>query len=303
MTPALGILCYHRISDDGEEDTAWPYLERGTAVRTKTFQAQIEDIARFADIVGEKVVLDILGGRRELDRPAAWLTFDDGYTDVKRVVPYVETGTVFVTTSATEQALPADAWYAVLLSATCARGAIDLGLGSFDYDLSHRAGRARLVDGPERRAYIRASSEQQKATLQQLAWQLGAVHPPCGPYLDDTELRTLLGSGWSIGSHGVTHRPFDSIDDQEVRREAAASRDALRALGASVRTLALPDGARAHLGELANVGYECVLGLGDAAAIVGAAVQARYLVPDDPRWVARVLRPVLTGAAKGVARG
>lgn len=303
MKAALGILCYHRISDGGEGDPAWPYLERGTAVREETFRAQLQDLARFADLVSERAALDILGGRRALDRPAAWLTFDDGYTDVKRVVPYVETGTVFVTTSATEQALPADAWYAALLSATRARGALELGLGWFDYDLSHRAGRARLVDGPERRAYLRGTSEQQSATLQQLARQLGSELQPRGPYLDDAELRALLGAGWTIGSHGVTHRPFDSIDDQEARREAAPSREVLRALGAAVRTFALPDGARAHLGALADAGYECVLGLGDAPAVIGAAVQARYLVPDDPSWAARVLRPALTGAASGVSRG
>ncbi|MEZ4402312.1 MAG: polysaccharide deacetylase family protein [Kofleriaceae bacterium] len=298
MTPALGILCYHRIVA-GDDDTAWPYLERGTAVRTETFQAQLADLARFADIVGEDVALDVLGERHQLDRPAVWLTFDDGYRDVKEVLPQAEAGTVFVTTSGAERLLPADAWYALLLSAGRTRGVLDLGLGPFEFDLCDRAGRARLVDGPERRAYLRAPRATRDAVLRRLAPLLEAPLDASSPYLDASDLRAVLRAGWGVGSHGVTHTPFDALTADAVRSEAVASREALRALGASGRSIALPDGAQAHVDVLEQAGFECVLGLGDAPCALGVDVQPRFLVPDDPAWATRVLEPALVGGARG----
>lgn len=296
MTPALGILCYHRIVA-GDDDKAWPYLERGTAVRAQTFQAQLADVARFADIVGEDVALDVLGKRHRLERPAVWLTFDDGYRDVKEVLPQAAAGTVFVTTS--ERLLPADAWYALLLAAGRRRGALDLGLGPFEFDLCDRAGRARLVDGPERRAYLRAPPATQDAVLRSLALLLEARIDASRPYLDASDLRAVLRAGWGVGSHGVTHTPFDALTADAVRSEAVASRETLRALGASGRSIALPDGAQAHLDVLAQVGFECVLGLGDAPCALGFDVQPRFLVPDDPAWATRVLEPALIGGVRG----
>lgn len=293
--PALAILSYHRIvkDDDGQ---SWPYLERGTAVRTRTFEAQLAAISRVADIVSEDVALDVLARRQGLERASVWLTFDDGYADVKHALPLIETGTVFPTTTTSASMLPADAWYAVLLSANRTSGVVDLGTEPFEFDLSKPAGRARLVNGPERRVFLRASPTTQGATLNELARQLDANTDRVSLYLDEAALHTLADAGWSIGSHGVTHRPFDTLDPDEVRYEAATSRETLRAFG-RVRSVALPDGAPAHTAVLRSVGYDCVLGLGDAPCAAGAEIQPRFLVPDDPTWVARVLMPALTGCS------
>lgn len=294
MTHGLAILCYHRIFDDRDSFGAWPYFERGTAVSVDNFRAQVAELGRFADIVSEESGLDILAERHMLTRPAVWLTFDDGYVDVLRALPSVATGTVFVTARAAERALPADAWYALLLGATRSRGTTDLGLGLFDYDLSRREGRARLVNGPERRAYLRASTEVQATVLSGLAETLGAGTESPSVYLNDAGLSDLLAAGWSVGSHGATHLPFDALDADEMVREARSSRDALIARGAVVRSIALPDGAHpSRPSSLHACGYECVLGLGDMPAESGAPVQPRYLVPNDPRWVGQVLRPAL----------
>lgn len=294
MRPALGILCYHRIVQD-DDDRSWPYLERGTAVRGRTFERHVADLARFADIVSEDVALDVLTGRRQLLRPSVWMTFDDGYCDAIDALPLVGTATVFVTTCTSTRLLPADAWYAVLLAANRTRGSLDLGLGPFDFDLANPAGRARLVHGPERRAFLRACEATQSARLEELARQLDASAAVERPYLTASELGSVVRHGWSVGSHGVTHTPFDTLESEAVRQEAATSRDLLRSLG-SVRTLALPDGAPGPAGVLREVGYECVLGLGDAPCAAGVDVQPRFLVPDDPAWATRVLEPALCGA-------
>ena len=293
--PSLAVLSYHRIVEDAD-NKAWPYLERGTAVRARTLEAQLADIAHIADIISEDVVLEVLAQRQRLERSSIWLTFDDGYADVKRAALLAQTGTVFWSTITSTRPLPADAWYAVLLSAHRTHGDLDLGFGPFEFDLSIPAGRARLVNGPERRSFLRASLTTQDATMNELARQLDANTAPDNLYLDESELRTMVDTGWSVGSHGVTHTPFDSLSADEVRNEGLTSRQALNALG-RIRSIALPDGALAHIDALRSVGYDCVLGLGNAACAVGAEVQPRFLVPDDPNWVKCVLAPALIGAA------
>ncbi|MGQ0628455.1 MAG: polysaccharide deacetylase family protein [Phycisphaerales bacterium] len=293
MSPSLAILCYHRLIEEGDTATAWPYLERGTAVQMASFRTQLRDIARLADVVSEGVALDVLAGHRTLARPAVWLTFDDGYRDALNAVAHDTTGTVFIPTCIAERSLPADQWYDVLLAADRVRGSLDLEHGSFAYDLRYREGRARLVDGPERRAYLRSTSAAQSATLQSLARQLGSDVKGSRGYLSRKELRQLMAAEWTIGSHGVTHTPFDAMEPADVAGEARASLEWLTALGARVRTIALPNGSAPEdpLG-LYSCGYRCVLGLGNLPAEQGAAVQPRFIVPDDPHWVSRVLRPL-----------
>jgi peptidoglycan/xylan/chitin deacetylase (PgdA/CDA1 family) len=290
MTNALGILCYHRLVADDEVADAWPYLERGTAVRMTSFRAHLEELAAFADVLSEHEALDALAGRRSLRRPAVWLTFDDGYRDVLRITP-LATGTAFITTCTPTAALPADAWYSVLLGARQRSGAIDLGMGPFAYDLQTVEGRSRLVNGPERRRYLRGSREAQSAALQALSSQLDAVPRAPVPYLSSADLQALLGAGWTVGSHGATHTPFDGLEATAAVEEAVQSRAALTARGVTVRSLALPDGSRPlEPAAVLAAGYECVLGLGSDIATPGAVVQPRFVVPDDPSWVRTTLR-------------
>ncbi len=291
MTSALGILCYHRLVDDDDVEAAWPYIERGTAVRMSTFLAQLEGVAGFADVISEHTALDALANRRQLERSAIWVTFDDGYRDVLRAIPHLETATLFVTTCVPQRTLPADAWYAVLLSATRLRGELDLGLGPFTYDLRHRAGRARLVNGPERRVYLRANAASQGATLRDLAEQLDAPIEELRCYLSHEEMRAALKIGWSLGCHGATHAPFDGLPPDDLTQEARQSRAILSALGGHVRSLAFPDGAvPGDLTTVLQAGYECLLGLGNELAVPGAVI-SRFIVPDDPEWVGKTLLP------------
>ncbi|MFO0833306.1 MAG: hypothetical protein U0637_15855 [Phycisphaerales bacterium] len=294
MSNTLAILCYHRLVEEDDIETTWPYMERGTAVRMASFRSQLKDIVRFADVVPERVALGVLAGRQTLSRPAVWLTFDDGYRDVLKALGPDTTGTAFVTSCAAERSLPADDWYDVLLAANRTCGTVDLGLGSFAYDLRHREGRARLVNGPERRSYLRSSTLSRAATLQSLAEQLDAEVRGSRHYLSHTEMLQLLTAGWTLGSHGVTHTPFDAIEPELVAREARESLEWLLAMGVQARSLALPDGSmpKDPMSVQAS-GYECVLGLGNRPAEQGAAVQPRFIVPDDPHWVRRVLQPTL----------
>lgn len=291
MNLGLGILCYHRIVEDDDE-RPWPYLERGTAVRRRTWDSHVASISRFADVVSEQSALDVLAGRRRLSRPAVWITFDDGYPDVMGALATVGTGTVFVTTSSWDKPLPADAWYSVLLSARRTRGELDLGLGPFAFDLLIPDGRARLVQGPERRAFLRSDGPRQSEILDCLARQIDAPGANTTLYLGQEELRCLIRKGWSLGSHGVTHTPFDTLDGDAAILEATRSRDTLSSLG-PIRSFALPDGVPAHAALVRKAGYGCILGLGNEPCALGRDIQPRFLVPDDPSWPLQVLESCL----------
>lgn len=294
MAAAIGVLCYHRIVDDVVDGAisrdAWPYLERGTAIRLSTFRAQVADLLDFADLVSESVALEVLAGRHCLSRPGIWMTFDDGYRDALLVVPHLAAATVFYTTHAADRTLAADAWYEVLLDATRPRGTLDLGLGPFDYDLSHREGRARLVNGPERRKYLRDPEGARATTLATLTEQLKARVTARQHYLSQEVLHALVSAGWSVGSHGVTHTAFDACEPEQVADEARESLVELSAFG-KIRSIALPDGSVPSAPEtLLALGYECVLGLGNAPAHPGALVRSRFIVPDDPHWTRTTLQ-------------
>ena len=295
MDAGLAILCYHRIVGDADVDAAWPYLERGTCVRMSTFRAHVDDAWVFADIVTESKALDVLAGRCRLSRPAVWLTFDDGYRDVLAAIPIAPTGTAFVATGVQRNPLPADAWYAVLLGARRCCGVLDLGHGMFTYDLRVREGRSRLVNGPERRAFLRSTPDVQATTLDQLATYLDSPGEFSHCYMDDSELMSLKACGWSVGSHGVAHTPFDMLDPNAIDCDVRKSIVHLTSLGLRVRSLALPDGSLpSNPGMLRDAGFESVLGLGNALAEPGAFVSSRFIVPDDPGWVRTTLRQVFS---------
>lgn len=63
-------------------------------------------------------------------------------------------------------------------------------------------------------------------------------------FMDQQELSDLAGMpGMSIGSHGVSHRFFDDLDEQAAREELLASRLALESVtGQECRSISFPGG-------------------------------------------------------------
>jgi peptidoglycan/xylan/chitin deacetylase (PgdA/CDA1 family) len=51
----------------------------------------------------------------------------------------------------------------------------------------------------------------------------------------------LLKRGHELGSHGHTHRPFDTLSEPEARREVVNSTEALRSFGAPVGAFRAPN--------------------------------------------------------------
>jgi peptidoglycan/xylan/chitin deacetylase (PgdA/CDA1 family) len=94
----------------------------------------------------------------------------------------------------------------------------------------------------------------------------GVVFPCAGRlgrpgYLDAPGLRDLRGHGFDIGSHGMDHLPWSSMDGAGLEREIGTARSVLEmALGEPVAQAALPFGAydRRVLAALRQAGFDAV---------------------------------------------
>jgi peptidoglycan/xylan/chitin deacetylase (PgdA/CDA1 family) len=303
MTGPLAVLCYHRVLP-AESAGAWPYFLRGTAVTPACLRAQLAALARHGTFVDPRTPLDRSGAPAR--RPRIWLTFDDGYVDALRHArPLLDevgaAATVFVTTGAAlgELTLPADHWYATITSAQRSAAVVRWDRVTFDADLSSREGRARLAHSPERRAFLEAGSVAQDAMLASLSTALDASPTPRERlYLDRDELDILRAAGWSVGGHGSTHALLPRLSSAEMHRELSEMEAGLRRLGEVTPVgFAYPDGQGSSAARAALEERGCPFGvlLGDELARVGMdrLQLPRFIVPNEPDWVQRVLLPRL----------
>jgi peptidoglycan/xylan/chitin deacetylase (PgdA/CDA1 family) len=310
MTAPLAILCYHRVLPDAARNGAgWPYFARGTAVSLTAFTRQIEALATRLAFVDEAAVRAWATGREDFQRPSVWITFDDGYADVEvSAAPVLAAvsapAAVFVTTctlATPPRALAADRWYAALVRAQRRHGVFAVDGVRWSFDLDRPEDRARLVGGPERRYCLHAPAVEQHAMLCALAEALDApIEPDADLYLSAEALHMLVQQGMSIGGHGATHRPLSRLDGPRLASELAAmQRDFEHHALPRPAAFAYPDAAWSAPAEAAVrvSGHDLGLLLGNTLAQREPLRLGRFLVPDDPRWVERVLVPAMGGAA------
>ncbi len=300
MNQQIFVACYHRVVPDHGAPEHHPYFLRGTAVEVETFRQHMLDLRARFDVIDEGRALAVLEGRVELTRPACWITFDDAYAGVlEHAVPVMDDlgipGSMYVSTAVLDgSSLPVDRWYAALISARRRSAALCIA-GSVDLDLETPASWARLVDGPEKRKYLRAPPDIQASMLAALADAFGSAstRPPPGMYLSREDVGHLRRLGWSIGSHGVSHRLLPELSIAECRQELNASRRELeQLLGETPAVCAYPDGAwNDRIREdVRRAGYRAGLALEARPAIPGCDTWTvpRFLAQNDPGWAARV---------------
>ena len=118
--------------------------------------------------------------------------------------------------------------------------------------------------------------------------------------VDIDGLRALTAQHMNIGTHGMSHRSWRGLSDNDRRVELVDARQAIaEACGATVDTAALPLGQydRRVLGALRALGYRVVYSSDRCRASAGAWFQPRYTVRagDTPGSIQRSVlaaRPV-----------
>lgn len=293
---SLAILCFHRVVDD-DDRCAWPYIERGTAIRRSTFEAVLQSLNERGSFADPRRPLS-----RRTDEPSArphfWLTFDDGYRDtLENALPVLRRfsarATVFVTTEVAlgRTTLPADQWYSVLLSARRLRGAARVGDWRIDAELDSTDGRHQLVMGAKRRAFLQANATTREAMISALEAALcGDRTPRAGLYLNRADLDELRLEGWTVGGHGATHAILPTLSELSLATEFDMMSRGLEELGeVALGQLAWPDGQHndAIRSYARAQGFRTGLALGDELVSDNCDPMAwpRFIVTDDPRWV------------------
>ena len=100
---------------------------------------------------------------------------------------------------------------------------------------------------------------------------------------DWNDLRALRAGGFSIQSHGASHRAFSDMTDDELAAEVGCSKDAIEsALGDPVELISYPFGdpgrqPAATASLLRAAGYKTAFGYGGGAFRIPC--QERYLLP------------------------
>ena len=311
MTQPFVILCLHRILPESYRngpDAA--YFLRQTALSLERFRLLLDDIERHADILPPEVLIDGCFDGRAWNRPAVVLTFDDGYADIVIfALPELRRrnlrAAVCVTTATftAGYVFPVDRWYATLHAAKVRRGTL-VGFGEepWLFDLNVEGDVARFIDGPEKRAFVRANPDLQEKLRALLAESLGVEQTSATPkWLNRRELTTLVNEGFLLGAHGHRHQHLPELPEVDAKNELRQCRAFFPANDLPTPTiLAYPDGATCERTEsLARAaGFSVGLALGSRAVTKSDSWMhlPRFIPTNDPTWFERRLGPILRGA-------
>lgn len=125
--------------------------------------------------------------------------------------------------------------------------------------------------------------------------------------LSRDQVRELVEAGMSVGSHGLDHRPWRSVSDEELEAELGEAAEIIAATtGQPVREVACPFGSydRRVLTAIRRHGFNRVYTVdGGAAAKPDAWLQSRYTIRrgDTPADIERLRRvPEGSGAEPAV---
>jgi peptidoglycan/xylan/chitin deacetylase (PgdA/CDA1 family) len=125
--------------------------------------------------------------------------------------------------------------------------------------------------------------------------------------LTTAEVRSLVQAGMTVGSHGMRHVPWRSVDDQELHEELAGAADIIaKVVGQPVRRVACPFGSydRRVLRAIRRCGFTRVYTVDGGPALGDAWLQSRYTVraADTPADIERRARSPRGGTISATVR-
>ena len=261
--PAVTIIAYHRIVDDGQPSVR-PYI----AVTARELRRQIRFFRRHYTLITLAEAVERIEQSR-VDKHYLVITFDDGYRDNHDLGLEVFSSegvqpAIFITTGCVDggKLLWPDVirhmLYAADIKPHVALETPKVVIGS-SLASRIRASKAiiahvKKLEPGERETYV--------AALQRL---LGARPASDRLMLDWNEVRSLHSAGATIGSHTVTHQVLSRVDEPTARIEVGESKRVLEEhTGQAVHFFAYPNGTRADftahtIEALRDAGYRAAV--------------------------------------------
>jgi peptidoglycan/xylan/chitin deacetylase (PgdA/CDA1 family) len=246
----LRILAYHRIVDIGDE-AAFPADPELVSAGVEAFRQQLAFLRDHFDILSFADVLSCLQTGAALPQRGLVVTFDDGHLDnythafpvAKALgVPF----TVFLSTDYIGSTKMF--WFdrvALLLYAAPA-GTLNLRSVAFEVHLegidSRRAAAGRLLSVMKQQ-HDRVRRECLDELEQAVPRECFAHLEPQRAAMTWDQVREMSAAGYEFGSHTVTHPILSRLDDVDIERELAESRQVIRSqTGQAADVLAYPVG-------------------------------------------------------------
>jgi len=241
--PPILVLAYHRVADLKRDPQA-------LAVGAERFRAQLKFLRDHYQL------LRLEDSWPRVARPAAIVTFDDGYADnATTALPILEEAkvpaTFFVSVGAVESGR--EFWWDELerwlLTDASLPGRIELGDGVDRHAwLTKTPDDRRMLYDALHARFRGSTAARRERLLEELRLAVGGVASPRPSHrpLTTAEIAQLGQSRWaSVGAHGVSHTPFAALSLEEQREELQMSRERLRSwCGAEVTTFSFPFGGR-----------------------------------------------------------
>jgi glycosyltransferase involved in cell wall biosynthesis/SAM-dependent methyltransferase/peptidoglycan/xylan/chitin deacetylase (PgdA/CDA1 family) len=287
-SPGLTVLCYHRVLDSiPVKSPEALFHQRGMAVLTDTLRAQLREALRHYQPVCAADVLAAMQGHRALPEGALLVTIDDGYRDLQEnaipVMSQMGVEPAIFPRLPSEDGYPEWAPLDLLYVGRAMKGA-DTALPSFEW-------RERLLQLPlvDQLAMVR---EHIGNVSEEILWTERKKL-----YLSDQELRSL--SNVAIGTHGIKHIRWTTVESDALNETLSRSLNWLKEIG-GLPMASYPDGAFSSeiAKRLGALGFQAGFTLNSTISSVPSAYSIqRFVMPDDPEHLARVVKTKKENAA------
>jgi peptidoglycan/xylan/chitin deacetylase (PgdA/CDA1 family) len=263
---SLTVLSYHSVITAGRS------LEQGlycTTASRRNFERHIDYVARrFTPLSAAALIRHLLGGERLPNNPVV-ITFDDGYRNnltlaaevlLKKGVPAIfHLATAYIGGRSIlwpdEILLRVLDWPDAVLPSP---------FGPVELPLSDNAGRmraARRISEECKPIPVAVRGEFLKLLRSKTPEIPSRFDPEAHEFMNWEEARSLVRSGFDLGSHTVSHPILSSLAPSEIAAELRDSREEIRSrTGHPCETLAYPNGLRSDYSnivfeEAGNAGY------------------------------------------------
>lgn len=242
----LRVLTYHHVADPALTPLIYPRV----TVKPEAFEQQMHFLALHYQVVSMMDVLQAARTGSQLPERAVLITFDDAYRDfAENAMPvlrrYGLPVTLFVPTAFPDHPERAF-WWDKLYAAIESASSLEI--------IQTPVGRLTVATAAQRkesftrlREYVKSLPHQKAVDwVNQFCIELEAPSPS-SQVLSWDELRELAREGVTLGPHTRTHPMMNRITAEEVREEAAGSRqDLCDQIGDVLPIFAYPSGGYNH---------------------------------------------------------
>ncbi len=242
-------LVYHRITDQSYPQDQF-YPERGLAVNTGNFAAQMEYISKYKKpLAMPEFEKNLQNG--SLRKDSIVVTFDDGYRDnLTEALPILEKydvpATIFVTSGfISREEYP---WWHALGSTISKSESVRFKFSGNNYDFPCHTVEQKFATFYELDRIFKSLNSSQKSELCSLIFDTECIRKAREPFLSWEEVVQLDRHPLiTIGAHTHTHSVFRTLTNEELVQELKISQTFLESkLGHPVLYFAYPYGGKSE---------------------------------------------------------